>query len=140
MDIVKRGLRLDRVKLSWSDPLASQVEAALSRGDRRVGGAILRAWQQGARYDAWGEHFSYETWREAFESCGLTLADYANRERDEGEPLPWNHIEMGVSTAFLRRERGKMNEGDRTRDCRVEECNACGLHERYGVCASRSRL
>ena len=132
--VLKRGLRVDRVKLSWSDSLTSQLEAALSRGDRRIGKAILRAWQQGARYDAWGEHFSYETWRAAFESCGLAIADYANRERGEEEHLPWDHIDMGVSTQFLHRERVRMSEGEATHDCRVEECNGCGLQERYAVC------
>lgn len=139
VNILKRGLRLDRVKLSWTDSLSSQLEAALSRGDRRVGKAILRAWQSGARYDAWGEHFSYERWRSAFESCGLTLAEYANREYNMDAPLPWSHIDMGVSGQFLSRERGRMNEGERTRDCRVEDCNACGLQDRYPICSSRSR-
>ncbi|MBE9505517.1 MAG: TIGR03960 family B12-binding radical SAM protein, partial [Chloroflexi bacterium] len=57
VELLKKGLRTDRVKLSWSDSHASQVEAALSRGDRRVGKAILRAWQLGSRFDAWGECF-----------------------------------------------------------------------------------
>ncbi|MFC2008560.1 TIGR03960 family B12-binding radical SAM protein [Chloroflexota bacterium] len=138
MNVLKRGLRVDRVKLSWSDPLTSQLEAALSRGDRRVGKAVLRAWQEGARYDAWGEHFSYETWHAAFESCGLAIADYANRERSEDEHLPWNHIDMGVSTQFLHRERVKMSEGENTCDCLVEECNGCGLQDRYAICPTRS--
>jgi len=136
VNILKRGLRLDRVKLSWTDSQSSQLEAALSRGDRRVGRAILRAWQNGARYDAWGEHFSYETWSSAFESCGLTLAEFANRAYNVNEPLPWSHIDMGVSPQFLGRERARMGDGERTDDCRLNSCNGCGLQERYTVCST----
>lgn len=137
VDILKRGLRMDRVKLSWTDSHSSQLEAALSRGDRRVGKVIMRAWLEGARFDAWGEHFSYQTWRAAFESCGLAIADYANRQYGEDEHLPWSHIDMGVAAEFLGRERVRMGEGERTFDCRIEECNGCGLQQRYAVCAPR---
>jgi len=137
VELLKKGLRTDRVKLSWSDSHVSQVEAALSRGDRRVGKAILRAWQLGSRFDAWGECFSYDNWRLAFESCGLRLEDYANRERSLDEPLPWAHIDTGVSQAYLVREHRRMVSEELTPDCRTESCNACGLQQREEGCASR---
>ncbi len=137
VDLLKKGLRTDRVKLSWSDSHVSQVEAALSRGDRRVGKAILRAWQLGSRFDAWGESFSYDNWLLAFESCGLRLEDYANRERSLDEPLPWAHIDTGVSQAYLVREHRRMVSEEPTPDCRTESCNACGLQQWEEGCASR---
>jgi len=136
VDILKRGLRTDRVKLSWPDTRTSQVEAALSRGDRRVGAAILRAWQAGSRFDAWGECFDYERWRTAFEQCGLSLEEFANRARSFDEPLPWSHIETGVSTAYLRDERRRALSSERTPDCRTGDCNSCGLHALAGGCPS----
>ncbi len=139
VDILKRGLRTDRVKLSWPDTRTSQVEAALSRGDRRVGAAILRAWQAGSRFDAWGECFDYERWRSAFESCGLRLEDFANRARSLDEPLPWSHIATGVSADYLKDEHRRALANERTADCRTADCNACGLHVLAGGCPSPAR-
>lgn len=132
--ILKRGLRNERVKLSWPDTRASQLEAALSRGDRRLGQVILRAWQLGSRFDAWGECFTFDNWLAAFDACGLRIADYANRVRDPGEPLPWSHIDTGVSQAYLAAEHGKLLDGEPTPDCRTESCNACGIQSRVGGC------
>ncbi|MBN1856120.1 MAG: TIGR03960 family B12-binding radical SAM protein [Dehalococcoidia bacterium] len=139
VDLLKSGLKRGSVKLTWPDSHVSQVEAALSRGDRRIGKVILRAWQLGSRFDAWGEGFCYENWRMAFESCGFRIEDFANRERALDEPLPWAHIDAGVSQAFLKREYGRMLSGTPTEDCRTEDCNACGLHAREDGCAERLR-
>jgi radical SAM family uncharacterized protein len=135
--VLKKGLRTDHVKLSWPDPHVSQLEAALSRGDRRVGKAILRAWQLGSRFDAWGECFSYDNWQLAFESCGRRIEDYANRERSLDETLPWAHIDTGVTHAYLVTEYERIVSGHPTPDCRTESCNACGLQQREEGCASR---
>ena len=45
----------------------------MSRGDRRLGKVIYRAWQMGAVFDAWEEHFKYELWQKAFEEAGLDI-------------------------------------------------------------------
>ena len=58
VDILQQGSRERGLRLSWNDPESSQVEAVLSRGDRRVGRAILEAWRRGARFDAWSDHLS----------------------------------------------------------------------------------
>ena len=133
--ILKRGLRNGRVKLSWPDTGVSQLEAALSRGDRRLGQVILRAWQLGSRFDAWGECFTFDNWLKAFASCGLRIEDYANRARDQGEALPWSHVDTGVSQDYLAAEHNRMQQGQPTLDCRTESCNACGLQSRAGGCA-----
>ncbi|NLE95900.1 MAG: TIGR03960 family B12-binding radical SAM protein [Dehalococcoidia bacterium] len=137
--ILKKGLRNDRVKLSWPDTRISQLEAALSRGDRRLGEVILRAWQLGSRFDAWGECFTFDNWLQAFASCGLRIEDFANRPRRSGEPLPWAHISTGVSLDYLGAEHQRIQEGRPTPDCRVAACNACGLHDREGGCGQATR-
>ena len=135
VDLLKRGLRSAKIRLSWPDYGASQVEAALSRGDRRVGAAILKAWQLGSRFDAWAECFSREIWLRAFEECGLSIEAYACRARSFDEPLPWSHIDTGVSLQYLLREHKRMVSGEPTPDCRSEACNACGLEKREQGCA-----
>ncbi len=136
VSILKRGLRTDRVKLSWPDVRISQLEAALSRGDRRAGRAVLRAWQLGSRFDAWGERFSFNNWQAAFDSCGLRLDEYLNRAALTGEPLPWAHISTGVSSDYLLSEQRRMGTGEATADCREETCNACGLQGHGAGCPS----
>jgi len=133
--LLKHGLRGDRAKLSWPDIRVSRLEAALSRGDRRLGQVILRAWQAGSRFDAWGECFTYDNWLAAFQSCGLRIDDFASRVREPDEPLPWEHIDTGVSAEYLANEHARMLQGEPTTDCRVDYCNACGLHSREGGCA-----
>ncbi len=140
VNILKHGMRSERAKLSWPDVRVSQLEAALSRGDRRLGQVILRAWQLGSRFDAWGECFAFGNWQQAFESCGLRIEDYANRVREPGEPLPWAHIDTGVSQDYLAAEHTRMMEGQPTSDCRIDTCNACGLHNRAEGCAQASRV
>jgi hypothetical protein len=86
--------------MSWHDPNSSILEAALGRGDRRLGAVIRRAWQKGARFDAWDEHFDFEIWLEAFAEEGLDPAWYAQRDIPTDEPLPWAHMGAGVSTGI----------------------------------------
>ncbi len=43
--------------MSWHDPNSSVLEAALGRGDRRLGAVIRRAWQKGARFRCLGRAF-----------------------------------------------------------------------------------
>lgn len=136
-EIIRAGLRRKGIRLSWHDPKFSLLEAVLSRGDRRVGKAIHRAWQLGAAFDGWGEHFSYEVWLKAFAESGIDPAFYANRQRPLDEPLPWGHIDIGVSTDFLKREYKKALEGKETPDCLRYSCNACGLEKTAEACIKK---
>lgn len=139
-ELLQRKLRRDQIRLSWHDPRSSRLEAALSRGDRRVGKAIYRAWQLGCRFDAWSEHFQYQKWLQAFEECGLDIAFYANRERSLDELLPWNHIDVGVTTEFLKREYNNLWQGKETPDCRYGECNSCGLQRWQASCRNKHSM
>jgi len=135
VEVLKHSLRSGKIRLSWPEFGSSQVEAALSRGDRRVGAVILRAWQLGCRFDAWAEYFSYERWLQAFQECSLSIEDYSQRARAPDEPLPWDHIDTGVAPEYLKRERRRLESGEPTADCRTERCNACGLQRREPSCA-----
>jgi len=135
--LLKDGLRRKGTRLSWQDPNVSLLEATLSRGDRRLGKVIYRAWQLGCTFDAWSEHLKYENWLRAFDETGLEPSFYAQRERSSDEPLPWAHIDIGVTTAFLKREYQRALEGEETLDCRYEACNACGLERSQPVCQQK---
>jgi radical SAM family uncharacterized protein len=136
-ELLQRKLRRAQIRLSWHDPRTSRLEAALCRGDRRVGKAIYRAWQLGCTFDAWSEHFQYQKWLQAFEECGLDIGFYANRELSLDELLPWNHIDVGVTTEFLKREYNNLWQAKETPDCRYGECNSCGLQRWQASCQKK---
>ncbi|MBK6846095.1 MAG: TIGR03960 family B12-binding radical SAM protein [Proteobacteria bacterium] len=124
--LLRQRLRQRAIKLSWSDPRETMLEAWLARGDRRLGAVILAAWQAGASFDAWREHFRFELWEQAFDGAGLDPAFYTHRPRALEERLPWEHIDAGVSQRFLREDRAWSAEGRLRDDCR-ERCFACGV-------------
>ena len=68
----------------------------LSRGDRRVAGAIEAAFRRGARMEAWSDYFDFRRWMDAFADAGIDPDFYASRERGEDEFLPWSLVDMGV--------------------------------------------
>jgi radical SAM family uncharacterized protein len=131
-EILQRGLNRKGTRLSWQDPKTSLLEAALSRGDRRLGKVIYNACKLGCRFDAWSEHFSWDKWLKAFAQAGLSPEFYAYRERPLDEVLPWSHIDTGISDDFLKRELQRARAGQDTPDCRRNDCNACGLEEVCG--------
>ncbi len=134
--ILKQGLRREQVQFSWSEPKASQIEAALSRGDRRLARVIHHAWQLGCKFDALSEHFDYQKWLNAFKECGLEPSFYANRERGLDEMLPWEHIDVGVTSEFLKGEYHNLWQERETLDCRQGKCHACGLQHWQVSCQS----
>ena len=136
-EILKAELRRKGVKLSWHETKTSLLEAAISRGDRRLGKVIYRAWQLGAVFDGWSEHFNHENWLRAFKEAGLKPEFYAQRQRSPDESLPWGHIDTGINPAFLKREYKLAIEGKLTPDCRLETCNACGLEYSQPDCQQK---
>ena len=133
-EVLKTGLRRKGSRLSWRDPEVSLLEAALSRGDRRLGKVIHDAWKSGSTFDAWDERFNYPNWLDAFAKSGLEPAFYARRERSLDETLPWAHIDPGVSPEFLKREYQRALKSEETPDCHYNSCNACGLERLNADC------
>ncbi len=136
-ELLKQGLRRKGSRLSWQDPEVSLLEAALSRGDRRLGRVIYDAWRSGSTFDAWNERFNYQNWLDAFKKSGLEPGFYAQRERPLDEPLPWAHIDTGVTSAFLKQEYQRAIEGKETPDCHYKPCNACGLERWQADCQQK---
>jgi len=126
-EILGAAMQRRGTRLSWGNAKVSLLEAALSRGDRRLGKVIYRAWQMGAVFDAWEELFKYELWEKAFAEAGLDIKFYAQRERSPDELLPWAHIDVGVNREYLRAEYEKALNAEVTPDCRTGICNTCGL-------------
>ncbi|NCB51013.1 MAG: TIGR03960 family B12-binding radical SAM protein [Clostridia bacterium] len=123
--LLRDSITAKNVTYNWHDADTSFIEAALSRGDRRIGKVIETVWKNGGRLEAWSDYFSFTRWLLAFEKCGLDPAFYASRERGEDEVLPWSRISMGVRKELLLRERHRAYKAELSPDCRVM-CSACG--------------
>lgn len=136
-DLLKRELRNPNLKLSWTQPEDTLLEAWLSRGDRRLGQVIYRAWQLGAKFDAWQDQYRYATWIQAFSEAGLTPEFYSHRQRDLDEVLPWGHISTGVRAAYLKEEYRRSLAGEIRGDCRLQ-CYACGILPQFAEMRSEA--
>jgi radical SAM family uncharacterized protein len=124
--LLRDGLRGPGLKLTWSNPKETVLEAALSRGDRRLGNVIEAAWRKGAKFDAWQDQYHYDIWMEAFKECDIDPYFYVTRSRDLSEAFPWDHIHIGVTRNYLEKEYTRSLEGITTGDCRGD-CQACGI-------------
>jgi radical SAM family uncharacterized protein len=125
-DYLKENLRGPGLKLNWNNYVETLLEAVLSRGDRRLGPVVERAWQLGARFDGWSDQFKVEAWRQAFRESGVEIGFYTRRPRSLEEVLPWDHLDAGVTKEFLARDYEASLRGEVRLDCR-EQCYACGI-------------
>jgi len=129
---IRERLDSGRVRVKWNSPEASWLEGIFSRGDRRLTGVLLDAWQQGARFDSWTECFNIDIWRKALDGHGLDPNLFLRRQRDQDEMLPWEHIRSGVTKDFLAGEFEKAGKAETTPDCR-EFCPGCGVCNDPGI-------
>jgi len=125
-DLLRRELRDRNIKLSWTEPDDSLLEAWLTRGDRRMAEVIYTAWSNGAKFDAWNDHNKYEVWQAAFAEHGLDSDFYTYRQRRTDEVFPWDHISAAVRKNFLFQDFRQSLEGRIRVDCRLN-CFACGI-------------
>jgi hypothetical protein len=99
---------------------------------------IETAWKKGARFDAWHEYFNFSLWVEAFKENGVDPYFYSHMRREQNIPLPWDHINIGVTKDFLKTEYKKSLELDSTSDCRFD-CHACGIQVNYDLACDEIR-
>ncbi len=125
-DLLKRELRDRNIKLSWTEPDDSLLEAWLARGDRRMSEVIYSAWKHGAKFDAWNDREKAIVWAAAFAEAGLDVAFYTYRQRRTDEVFPWDHITAALRKNFLFQDFRQSLEGKIRVDCRLN-CFACGI-------------
>ena len=123
--------RLPRdVGLKWHDPATSRLEAIMARGDRAVAALIEEAWRRGARFDGWREVFDQGIW-EAAEAAVLPDTAKYLVGLDLDAALPWDHVDLGVTKAWLQKEWRQAEAGEMTSACDpggdMTKCSGCGL-------------
>ncbi|MFQ3616261.1 MAG: TIGR03960 family B12-binding radical SAM protein [Cyanobacteriota bacterium] len=134
------------LKANFTDVRISAMEDFVGRGDRRLGAVVRRAWELGAREDSWWESLerAFAAWTEAIAEAGLT---WKYRQVESGEwnlfgnpapasdcptpdyaaPLPWDHIDTGISKAWLQEDLRRALEAATVPDCSFDGCSHCGV-------------
>ncbi len=122
---LKQRITRRQISYNWHESKVSFLEAIFARGDRRLSKVLLEAHNAGCKFDTWDDTFDFDKWMSVFEKCGIDPEFYAYRKREFDEVLPWSHIDVGVSTSYLIKEREKAEQGITTPDCR-KGCTGCG--------------
>lgn len=131
---LKSAIKSKRIRYNWHDNKTSYLEGVFARGDRHLSEVIIKAVENGCKFDGWGEHFKFDVWMQTFDELGIDPNFYTARERSYEEVLPWDHIDIGVTKNFLMRENEKAKQSVTTPNCR-QKCAGCGVKSfGTGVC------
>ncbi len=99
--------RLRAVQVKCHGVETSLLEAALSRGDRRMARAIELAWRRGARMDSWNECFDADRWWTALADAGIDVERTIHRPYELNDRLPWDHVNVKYGRTFLEKEQNR---------------------------------
>jgi radical SAM family uncharacterized protein/radical SAM-linked protein len=89
------------IKFKHHDTRVSYLEAIFSRGDRRLGAVLERAWRAGAQYEGWTEHYRHDLWMQAFRDEGVDPDPYAYNPYPVKGRLPWDVVDALVNKTWL---------------------------------------
>lgn len=103
------------VRLKTENPEKAFFQALLSRGDRRVGLALLTM----LRHDC--------TWRQAMAQEHVNVESYVLRQRRADELFPWGIIDHGIKQRHLWAEYQKALDARTTPVCDTARCKRCGV-------------
>ena len=113
--LLNDGLKKNkRIKLITESLKETVIQSVLARGDRRIGEALLQA------------HIENITFKAALKERGLDAEKLAERRLRVGQPLPWQHLDMGVTMEYLAKELERSAEGRFTPMC-FDGCRRCGV-------------
>ncbi len=124
---LKDNLRSGGIKFKWQNPEVSLMEGLWSRGDRSLSKLLVTAYKNGCLFDGWSDNFNFNLWQKSLNDTSTDIEHYTSRKRNINEALPWDHINIGISTEFLKDELKKALSCQSTDDCRLKECNNCGV-------------
>jgi len=124
---VQDQMKLSGIQFKWQNPKVSRLEGVWARGDRKLSRLLVAAYNKGCKFDGWSDHFRFDLWESALDEEGVDPDFYTTRARDVCEPLPWDHINTQLTKTFLSDEWENAHQGVYTADCRVDDCNECGV-------------
>ncbi|MFP4326105.1 MAG: TIGR03960 family B12-binding radical SAM protein [Desulfonatronovibrio sp.] len=121
-----------KLNLKWHTPEMSILEGIFARGGRELSDVVKKAYDREQIFTSWTDYFQLGPWLEILEQLNLDWPDYF-KARGLEDPLPWDHLDSGVSRKFLLTERNRAFEQKITPDCRYEACRMCGVCDKKGA-------
>ena len=115
-EITQALRRHKKIVVHFESPKEALVQAILARGDRRLGKPLMRAAVGRGGKDLVSE----------MRTEGLAPEAYLTRTWGAEEYLPWEHLDMGFSKSYLRREYEKAAALKETIGC-FDGCTRCGV-------------
>ena len=137
--MLKRSIKDRAVSYRPNDARATALEAIVSLGDRRISDAIETVWRKGQIFDAWDEYLNVDLWTEAFAETNVDPHYFASRFKSYDEALPWDHIDCGVTKAYLRAEDKRAKQVKATPDCHTNACSFCQSCDRAYTESAKGR-
>ena len=115
LKMLKNGFKKDkRIRLLTESLKETVLQAALARGDRRIGRTLL--WAAENRTGL----------KDAFQFYHILPEELACRKIETSATLPWDHLDMGVAKSYLLKERDRSQAGKFTPGC-FDGCKRCGV-------------
>lgn len=111
----KEARKIGNMNIIHDLPKWEQIQALLSRGDRRTGALIRIA------------HEKKGDWKAAARELKFDMGFSVTRRREFDEVLPWDFIDIGVRKEYLKKEFERALEGKFTPACQVGSCKTCGV-------------
>ena len=113
--LLQTGFKKDRrIRLLTESLKETVLQAVLARGNRKLGTILqwANAHQAGLK--------------EALQNNGMDPEELACRKIETESPLPWDHLDMGVTKNYLQKERKNSETGKFTPQC-FDGCERCGV-------------
>jgi radical SAM-linked protein len=117
---VRRGVRFKHHECE-----TTFLEGVFSRGDRRLGAVIERAFRLGARFDGWAECFDRDRWQRAFREEGIDPEHYAYGDWTTDRRLPWDVLDSLVNKKWLAQELKRALVEGTLSICGPTDCHGC---------------
>ncbi len=117
---VRRGVRFKHHECE-----TTFLEGVFSRGDRRLGAVVERAFRLGARFDGWAEHFNLDIWQRAFREEGIDPELYAYGDWATDRRLPWDVLDSLVNKKWLALELKRALAEGTLSICGPTDCHGC---------------
>jgi radical SAM superfamily enzyme YgiQ (UPF0313 family) len=112
---IKEALKSEKsIKLTFESTKETYIQAILARGDRALGGVLLKTQKDGLSF------------KEAMKQNGLDENFYLYRQREEAEILPWHNLSIGFKKGYLYEEYLNSLKETKTSPCNIN-CRKCGI-------------
>ncbi len=79
---LRSKLRLPGVTFKWQNPEVSFLEGLWARGDRRLSRLLVKAYENGCRFDGWSDRFNFSVWQRSIAESQIDIDFYMRRPKD----------------------------------------------------------